>query len=223
MQATQMRAALAFDTHKLNASDAAAYETFRQTASAFRAWRKTAEHVKLEANHFRAAVSRWLMAVGHWESHFLAKVLAHWRELPRQLADAGARIAARDRLSTLRRHLRAMSDACQTSSHARSLAARAKPPAIRSARVPRGRRSFLPHAAIYKVSKDILRVGDVHAVTSHQEKCCHHFAALSAWCSSYILRRPTQLGARAPSASSSARSSAGASGLFGYERHFDRR
>ena len=40
VQATQMRAALAFESHKLSPTDAAAYESFRQTANAFRSWRK---------------------------------------------------------------------------------------------------------------------------------------------------------------------------------------
>jgi hypothetical protein len=110
VQATQMRAALAFESHKLSPTDAAAYESFRQTANAFRSWRKTAYNLQHEANHFRAAVSRWLMAVGYWENRLLAKCLFHWLKMPRQLTEAATQCAARSRAKIIRCHFEAMVD-----------------------------------------------------------------------------------------------------------------
>ena len=52
---TQLRAALRLEEHKMSDADAAAYDSFRQTASAFRAWRQTAVEIRTEANEFKGA------------------------------------------------------------------------------------------------------------------------------------------------------------------------
>ena len=96
-QATQMRAALKFDEHKLSSDDAAAYEVFRNKASAFRTWRAMAHLSKEEANTFRAAVNRWLMAVGYWESRLLGKCVAAWSSFRGLVERRGEEVAARHR------------------------------------------------------------------------------------------------------------------------------
>ena len=99
IKVAQIRAALAFDAHKLRFDEMDAFEKFRAMAVAFRGWRANAAWHRLaaeeEARAFEAAVARWLSSVSHWELRLCGKFLLAWAAYIRKVKQAGEQCGMR--------------------------------------------------------------------------------------------------------------------------------